>query len=81
MQWLLDNSIVVLFGGGMIAMHLFGRGFGGSGKKDKDGPRKAEISATKNPADEGSSKCPNSMITIRHRPTPARLPSPTRCAE
>ena len=56
MQWLLDNSIVVLFGGGMIAMHLFGRGCGGSGKKDKDGPRTAEISVPKNTADEGSSK-------------------------
>ena len=56
MQWLLDNWIVVLFGVGMITMHLFGRGCGGSGKKDKDGPRTAEISATKNPADEGSSK-------------------------
>ena len=56
MQWLLDNWIVVLFGGGMIAMHLFGRGSGGSGNKDKHGPRTAEISATKNQVDEGSSK-------------------------
>ena len=46
MQWLLDNWIVVVFGGGMIAMHLFGRGCGGGGKKDMDGPRTAKISAT-----------------------------------
>lgn len=34
MQWLLDNWILVLFGVGMLAMHLFGHGHGGhSGKK------------------------------------------------
>ena len=31
MQWLLDNWIWVLLGGGMVAMHLFGHG--GHGKK------------------------------------------------
>lgn len=31
MQWLVDNWILVLFGGGMIAMHLFGHGHGGHG--------------------------------------------------
>lgn len=31
MQWLLDNWVVVLLGGGMIAMHLFGHGHGGHG--------------------------------------------------
>jgi len=29
MQWLSENWILVLFGGGMIAMHLFGHGHGG----------------------------------------------------
>ena len=34
MQWLLDNWIWILFGGGMIAMHLFGHGgHGGRGKR------------------------------------------------
>lgn len=51
MQWLLDNWIVVLFGGGMIAMHLFGRGCCGGRKKSKDGTQTAEISTAKNPAD------------------------------
>lgn len=32
MQWLVDNWILVLLGGGMIAMHLFGHGrHGGHG--------------------------------------------------
>lgn len=31
MQWILDNWILVLFGGGMIAMHMFGHGHGGHG--------------------------------------------------
>jgi len=32
MQWLADNWLLVLFGGGMIAMHLFGHGgHGGHG--------------------------------------------------
>jgi hypothetical protein len=56
MQWLLDNWIVVLFGVGMITMHLFGRGCGGSGKKDKDGPQTSRISAPTIPADGGSGK-------------------------
>jgi hypothetical protein len=38
MQWLLDNWIWVLLGGGMVAMHLFGHGkHGGHGKKSTQG--------------------------------------------
>ena len=33
MQWLLDNWFIVLLGGGMIAMHLFGHGGHGGGHK------------------------------------------------
>lgn len=36
MQWLLDNWILVLLGGGMVAMHLFGHGHGGHGGKKGD---------------------------------------------
>ncbi len=36
MQWLLDNWILVLFGGGMIAMHLFGHSHGGHGRHRED---------------------------------------------
>ncbi|GAA6178415.1 MULTISPECIES: hypothetical protein [Sulfitobacter] len=36
MQWLAENWFLVLFGGGMIAMHLFGHGHGGHGKKKPD---------------------------------------------
>jgi len=35
MQWLIDNWILVLLIGGMGAMHLFGHGHGGHGKKKK----------------------------------------------
>lgn len=35
MQWVIDNWILLLFGGGMIAMHLFGHGHGGHGRKAK----------------------------------------------
>jgi hypothetical protein len=42
MQWVLDNWILLLIGGGMIAMHLFGHGHGGhdghGGKKDAAEP-------------------------------------------
>jgi len=37
MQWLLDNWFWVLFGGGLIAMHLFGHGHGGHGGKKGNG--------------------------------------------
>ena len=36
MQWVLDNWIWILFGVGMIAMHMFGHGgHGGHGKSRK----------------------------------------------
>ena len=35
MEWLLDNWVLVLFGGGMIAMHMFGHG--GHGKNGGHG--------------------------------------------
>jgi len=40
MQWITENWIVLLLGGGMIAMHLFGHGHGGHGKhKTKQAPK------------------------------------------
>lgn len=46
MQWLAENWFLVLFGGGMIAIHLFGHGHGGHGgcckKKPKDAPKTDE---------------------------------------
>ena len=54
MEWILDNWLLLLLGGGMIAMHLFGHGHGahggggggghGGGGKHKDAA-KAEPSA------------------------------------
>lgn len=51
MQWLADNWFLVLFGGGMIVMHLFGHGHGGGhgghGKKlPKDAAKSEEKSET-----------------------------------
>lgn len=38
MQWLVDNWLLVLLGGGMFAMHLFGHGgHGGSKTKGNEG--------------------------------------------
>lgn len=38
MQWILENWILVLVGGGMIAMHLFGHGHGHGGRKGRKPP-------------------------------------------
>lgn len=42
MQWVLDNWVWLLLGGGMIAMHLFGHGshggHGGHGKNRAETP-------------------------------------------
>jgi len=39
MQWIGENWVLLLVGGGMIAMHLFGHGHGGHGKrKTKQAP-------------------------------------------
>jgi len=35
MQWIIDNWVLVLFGGGMVAMHMFGHGHG-HGRKGKN---------------------------------------------
>ncbi len=34
MEWVLDNWFLLLFGGGMIAMHMFGHG-GHGGRKNR----------------------------------------------
>ena len=45
MEWLLDNWVLVLFGGGMIAMHMFGHGgHGKSGGKGGHGCCKSRTS-------------------------------------
>ena len=31
MQWIMDNWVILLLVGGMLAMHLFGHGHGGHG--------------------------------------------------
>jgi len=38
MQWVLDNWLWIVFGGGMVAMHLFGHG--GHGKTGEPPPSK-----------------------------------------
>lgn len=37
MQWILDNWLLLLLGGGMVAMHVFGHGHGGHGRGRDDG--------------------------------------------
>jgi hypothetical protein len=37
MQWVLDNWVWILFGGGMIAMHMFGHGGHGGHAKSSGG--------------------------------------------
>lgn len=39
MQWLAENWLLVLLGGGMVAMHLFGHGHGGHGGGKGGGSR------------------------------------------
>lgn len=36
MQWVIDNWLLVLLGGGMLAMHLFGHGHGHGRKTHRD---------------------------------------------
>ncbi len=45
MEWVLDNWIWILFGGGMVAMHLFGHGGHGdhgSHSKNRDAGSRTE---------------------------------------
>ena len=35
MQWIVDNWLILLLGGGVVAMHLFGFGHGGHGRGGK----------------------------------------------
>ncbi len=43
MQWVIENWILVLVGGGMLAMHLFGHGHG-----HKGGHKKGDHGSDKN---------------------------------
>ncbi len=53
MNWLAENWILVLLGGGMVAMHLFGHGHGGkSGKGGCCGPNCSGKDDEARPADE-----------------------------
>lgn len=36
MEWIQDNWLILLLGGGMVAMHLFGHGHGGHGGHKRD---------------------------------------------
>lgn len=47
MQWVLDNWLILLFVGGMAAMHLFGHGHGGHGRgrHDRDARRHRDTDA------------------------------------
>ncbi len=54
MQWLLDNWIWVLLGGGMLAMHLFGHG--GHGKKRNEASSVEPKSKPTSPAVDGVEK-------------------------
>lgn len=44
MQWIVDNWLILLLGGGMVAMHLFGHGHGhgrgGHGGHGRGDPRR-----------------------------------------
>ncbi len=52
MQWLLDNWIWVLFGVGMVALHLFGHGRRGArGNSAGDASPTARTSAKQKPTD------------------------------
>jgi len=47
MNWIAENWLILLFGGGMLAMHLFGHGHGSHAKKGapkKGAPSPDEIS-------------------------------------
>ena len=54
MQWLLDNWIWILLGGGVIAMHLFGHG--GHGKKRHEAASAEPKSEATPPAADSAEK-------------------------
>lgn len=39
MQWIVDNWLILLLLGGMLAMHLFGHGHGGHGGHGRGGKK------------------------------------------
>ena len=53
MQWILDNWLILLLGGGMVAMHLFGHGHGGHGKSKG---KQSQNDSTADTADPGPDK-------------------------
>lgn len=58
MQWITENWLLILLGGGMVAMHLFGHGkHGGKGGHDHRG---AKNSARDDEADASKTTIPKS---------------------
>jgi len=49
MQWVLDNWVWLLLGGGMIAMHLFGHGGHGSHGKNRNTGSQSEPESQPSP--------------------------------
>jgi len=47
MQWITENWLLLLFGGGMLAMHLFGHGHG-----HKRGHKGGDHAAPEKPSDD-----------------------------
>ena len=58
MQWIIENWLLVLLGGGMIVMHLFGHGHGhgrGHKKGHADKPSSADPKSGGTPSEQVAS--------------------------
>ncbi|WP_035919563.1 hypothetical protein [Leisingera aquimarina] len=68
MQWIVDNWLILLLGGGMVAMHLFGHGHGGHGRggrrKNTSNDRTAHVHDTR----DARSATDEETATARERP-------------
>jgi len=63
MQWVIDNWILLVFGGAMVAMHLFGhRGHGGHAGQDKNRNPDRDGSTDKEPQDDPEGKMSTTVI-------------------
>lgn len=69
MQWIVDNWLILLLGGGMVAMHLFGHGHGGHGRggrrKKASNNRTAHVHVTR----DARSAADEEAATVGERPT------------
>lgn len=71
MQWIVDNWLILLLAGGMVAMHLFGHGHGGHGRGSRRKSTSDDRTGHVHDIRDARSAADEEAAKTRERPTDA----------